>query len=270
MNGIIQDLIMYVRVSSEGNVQYTNIKYIQQNISNITDTINGLAFDTLYRVGVVLLSEDGNFNEEIKTAQYMTTCYEPVDVIYDLMLHSNDPKTITATWKKHTRRNETECKIYYHLTLKFNHTIVSENQISEVPNMVNFTNVLPGYLYTVEIRAYTALGAINLTEVAHTSTEPNKGNIIIRNIIGKADAFNQSVRLTWELANSLIGDSINYTIKYKNLENDTQTVDDTEINTKEYVNLNPNTKYEIQIYIKNNNGYNPDYMLAIPFKMKAH
>ncbi|XP_050437857.1 tenascin-like [Adelges cooleyi] len=370
--------IMYKPVSSEGNVQYTNIKYIQPRISNITETIDGLAFDTLYRVGVVLLSEDGNFNEDVKTAQYTTTCYEPVDVIYNLMLHSKDPKSITATWKKHTRRSENECKIYYHLTLKFNHTTVSENQISEVPYVVNFTNLLSSYLYTVEIRAHTALGLINRTEVAHTSTKPTKGNIILRNIKGNADAFNHSIRLTWELADSLIGDSINYTIKYKvhryfscshhpvesnwttdniygrlmyeilnstpntqyiinvepsinseslentvfvktptstpnlapavdknqslyitnqsvtvkwifdqnqctklngffsgyhlilkNLENYTETVDDTKINTKEYVNLNPNTKYEIQIYIKNNDGYNPNYMLAIPFKTKS-
>ncbi|XP_050420135.1 uncharacterized protein LOC126833056 [Adelges cooleyi] len=369
--------IMYKADSSESEFQYTDMKNMRKE-KNITEIIDGLKLGTLYIVGAVLISEDGNFNEEIKTSLYATTCEEPKNISYELKLSNNELNSISATWKKHNRRSENECKInYYNLTLFLNDKTVSENKLGIDSNVYNFTKLIPGYLYTVQIKAHTALGLIESKEMAHMSTKPH-GDIMLTNIVGKVDDFNKSIRLKWELVDSNMKAPLAYTIKYKanryfscsrrivesnwtivnvynrfeyeildlvpntqyivnvepsinsesqentifvktplstpnlapvmnenqsiyvtnqtakfkwnfdkndctklngffsgyhlilkNLNYDTETVNDTKKNTVEYVDLDPDTNYEIQIYITTNNGFDPNYMLSVPFKTKS-
>ncbi|XP_050420134.1 uncharacterized protein LOC126833055 [Adelges cooleyi] len=375
--------IMYKSHLNETDFQYTDIKNVKLRDlyqTKITEVIDGLKVATTYTVGAIFISKDGNFNEEdVIKAQYSTTCDESNNITYELKLSNDDPYTITATWKKQHLRSENECKIdYYQLTLMLNQSVVSENKINGDSNSFNFTNLIPGYLYTVQIKAHSANSLTQLIEVNQIVTKPH-GVVSLRNINGQIDNVNKSIRLTWELVDPLMRVPLTYVIKYrvnrylscsrhvvesnwtsvnvydrmeydildlipntqyiinvesstsgtesyensifivtpssipslapvmdenhplyltnqtatiswtfdkneciklngffsgyhlvlKNLKDGTQSLNHTKKSTVEYVDLNPDTNYEIRVYIKTNNGFNPDCMLFIPFITKS-
>ncbi|XP_022174267.1 uncharacterized protein LOC111036533 isoform X2 [Myzus persicae] len=209
--------IVFKIATDESEFQYPEIKEIGQQKS-VIEIIDNLQQGISYTFGVILISEDGNYNtEDIKTVNYSTKCILPRNTNYNVNLTSGTDY-INVTWNKLSDQNEGNCKITeYLLELKLDRAAIKQQSYSEkVKSNDNyghiFENLLPGEKYTVQAIAILATGQTKPLNISYVYTKP-RGFIQMKNI--KTKIFNnQSLLLTWDI-DEKYEISLNYIVKYK-------------------------------------------------------
>ncbi|KAL5235450.1 hypothetical protein ACI65C_002860 [Semiaphis heraclei] len=210
--------IIFKDSSNESEFQYLELKELRKQ-EPVIEIIQDLKSGILYSFGVLLVSEDGNYNiEDIKIANYSTKCLIPRNIDYNVNLLSGTDY-INVTWNKIKDQKEDYCEITeYLLKLMFNNTDTQQKSYSEeVKSKSNngyiFENLLSGEKYAVQVTAIWATAQVEPSKISYIYTKPNGINQI-KNIKAK---LNQSTSLliTWDVNEKYRNTSLNYTIKYK-------------------------------------------------------
>ncbi|XP_026822080.1 LOW QUALITY PROTEIN: tenascin-like [Rhopalosiphum maidis] len=210
--------IMYKIARNESEFQYLELKEIGKQKS-VVETTENLKPGISYTFGVILVSEDGNYNiEDIITVNYSTNCLLPVSTNYDVNLLSG-LDYINVTWNKLNDQDEGYCKItVYLLRLIFkNLPLQQQTYLEEVKSNKNngyiFENLLPNEKYAVQVTAITATGQTKPSILSFIYTEPNE-HIQIKNIKTKFNE-NSTLIITWDINESHTYKPLNFEIKYK-------------------------------------------------------
>ncbi|KAL5235451.1 hypothetical protein ACI65C_002861 [Semiaphis heraclei] len=211
--------IIFKATLNESDFQYLEIKELIQRES-VIETINNLKSGISYSFGVILVSEDGNYNiEDIQIANYSTKCLIPRNIDYDVNLLSGT-NYINVTWNKINDQNEEDCKINeYSLKLMFNNTATQQKSYSEEVRSNNdnngykFENLLSGEKYAVQVTAIWATGQAKPSKISYIYTEPY-GFIQMKNIKSKLNQ-SSSLLITWDVDEKYVNTPLNYVVKYK-------------------------------------------------------
>ncbi|XP_025205629.1 uncharacterized protein LOC112601954, partial [Melanaphis sacchari] len=210
--------IVYKDASNESKYQYMELKEIGQEKS-VVEIIDGLNSGISYTFGVILVSEDGNYNlEDMQTINYSTKCLMSENTNFEVNLMSGTDY-INVTWNKFNNRNEENCKITkYLLKLIFNNTPLqqksySEEVISEKNDGYTFENLLPGKKYAIQIIDISTTGQTKASNVSYIYTKSYE-LIQIKNIKSKLNQ-NSSLTITWDVDEIHANTPLNFEIKYK-------------------------------------------------------
>jgi len=91
--------IVFKITSNESEFQYLDLKEIGEQ-NSVIEIMDNLKPGLSYTIGVILVTEDGNYNiEDIKTVNYSTSCLLPKSTNYDVNLMSGTDN-INVTWNK--------------------------------------------------------------------------------------------------------------------------------------------------------------------------
>lgn len=252
--------IIFKVALNESEFQYLELKELGQQVS-VIEIIDNLKPGTSYTFGVILVSEDGNYNiEDIKTANYSTKCIMSRNINYDVSLLSGTD-SINVTWNKIIDQNEENCKITeYLLKLMFNHTVKQQQSYSEEVksnnNEYTFENLLPGEKYAVQVTAISATDKAEPSIISYIYTKPY-GFIQIKNLKAKLNQ-NSSLIVTWDVDEKYVNNTpLNYVVKYKVnkhfscsnrvIANDWTSLPVYNQTRREIWNLIPNTQYVIKV-----------------------
>ncbi|CAI6363846.1 unnamed protein product [Macrosiphum euphorbiae] len=252
--------ILFKATSNESKFQYLELKEFKQK--SVIEVIDDLRPGISYTFGVILVSEDGNYNiDDIKTVNYSTKCLVPRNLNYDVNLLSGTDY-INVTWNKINDQNEEDCKITdYLLKLMFNHTagIQQQSYSEEVKSNNNygyvFENLLSGEKYAVQVTAISATGQATPSKISYIYTTPY-GFVKIKNIKAKLNQ-SSSLIITWDVDEKYVNTTFTYVIKYKvnkhfSCSNEVITNNWTSLlvynqTRREIWDLIPNTQYVIKV-----------------------
>ncbi|XP_050432769.1 uncharacterized protein LOC126840846 [Adelges cooleyi] len=206
--------IVYKQATSTSNFDILDIKKIGDSNYNI-EKIDNLLLGTEYTFGAVVITNDGNFNDEdINTKSYKTQCLIPKNIDYRLKL-AKDAKNITVTWEKYNKKDILECEIKnYMIKLIFNQKKNLHEVAYTSSNKYDFYNLVPGHTYAVQVSAITTFGPTEPSDLYYETTDV-QGYISIRNITANTIDSDTILHLTWDLNNDDIDAPITYMIKYK-------------------------------------------------------
>ncbi|XP_050547750.1 uncharacterized protein LOC126909378 [Daktulosphaira vitifoliae] len=208
--------IVYKPISSELDFQYSPIKPI--NTFLLKDKISNLEAATMYTVGVILITEDGNSNkDDINTANYFTKCFNPKKINYEMKLAAG-ADNITVTWEKLRKSDANECNITSYILKLMSNLTRNENSVFQEEVLIKdneyvFNNLIPSHTYAVQLIGQTILGTINVPDVKYATTE-TFGFIDIEHISVLLGQNSDNLLLKWKLS-ELINSEISYIIKYK-------------------------------------------------------
>ncbi|CAI6359203.1 unnamed protein product [Macrosiphum euphorbiae] len=206
----------------ENTFRSSEIKSIS-NTNNVTiEVISDLEPDTKYTVGVLLIANDGDFNEQnIVYGQYKTPCMQPQITDYNIQLKSGI-QSINITWSISTS-NRLECNITkYVLTLSSNQ---SKNQLSEVQEILSSTdnghflnNLVSGFKYNIKLTPSTSNGTLPSSPIYSITTLMTKNDVQIKNISTKYE--NGKIKVNWILVYphehyTTVDEPVTSIIKYK-------------------------------------------------------
>ncbi|XP_060876579.1 uncharacterized protein LOC132949615 [Metopolophium dirhodum] len=253
--------IIFKAASNESKFQYLELKELRHQKS-VIEVIDDLKPGISYTFGVILVSEDGNYNiDDIKTVNYLTKCLTPRNINYDVYLLSGTDY-INVTWNKINDQNEEDCKITeYLLKLTFNHSAATQQQSysEEVKSNNNhgyvFENLLFGEKYEVEVTAISATGQAIPSKMSYINTTPY-GFVKIKNIKAKLNQ-SSSLIITWDVDEKYVNTTFSYVIKYKvnkyfSCSNEVITNNWTSLlvynqTRREIWDLIPNTQYVVKV-----------------------
>ncbi|XP_060843558.1 uncharacterized protein LOC132923516 isoform X2 [Rhopalosiphum padi] len=259
--------IKYYQLFYKSLIEDTFRSFEIKPISNTTsEIISDLQPDTKYKIGVLLIADDGNFNDQdVVYGQYNTTCIQPQITDYNIKLMSGI-QSINITWDIATS-NRLECKITkYVLTLMSNQ---SQNQISDVHEILSNTesghfldNLLPGFQYNIKLTPSTSNGTLPSSPIYSFTTLMSKNDVQIKNISTKHE--NGKIKVYWILANSnqhytTVHEPVTSIIRYKLkriLSCSTREIEQNWTSriiynhtNYEIFNIVPNSQYSIQVLI---------------------
>lgn len=208
--------IIFKAALNESELQYLELKEIKQQkfvVETIEDLIPGIS----YSFGVMLVSEDGNYNiEDTKTVNYSTMCLMSRNINYNVSL-SSGADYINVTWNKLNDENKEDCKITeYSLKLMLNHTTNYLEVKSNNNHGYVFKNLLSGEKYAVQVTAMSATDQAKASKISYIYTEPY-GFVQIKNITSKLNQ-NSSLTITWDVEKKYANMPLNYVIKYKGIK----------------------------------------------------
>ncbi|KAE9526207.1 hypothetical protein AGLY_013838 [Aphis glycines] len=250
----------------ENTFRSLEIKSISDTDNITTEIISDLEPDTKYIVGVLLITNDGNFNDQdIVYGQYKTTCIQPQITDYNIKLMSGI-QSVNITWNI-TTSNRLECKITnYVLTLMSNQ---SQNQISDVQEIISSTesghfldNLLPGYQYNIKLTPSTSNRTLPSSPLYSFTTLMSKNDVQIKNISTKHE--NGKIKLNWILVNSyqhytIVHEPVTTIIRYKlkrilscsikEIEQNWTSITIYNHTNYEIFNTVPNSQYSIQVLV---------------------
>ncbi|XP_001943393.2 uncharacterized protein LOC100166399 [Acyrthosiphon pisum] len=254
--------IIFKDASNESKFQYLELKELRQQKS-VIEVIDDLKPGISYTFGVILVSEDGNYNiDDIKTVNYSTKCLMPRNINYDVNLLSGTDY-INVTWNKINDKNEVDCKITeYLLKLMFNNTAATQQQSysEEVKSNNNhgyvFENLLFGEKYAVQVTAISATAQLAIpSNISCIYTKPY-GFVKIKNIKAKLNQ-SSSLIITWDVDEKYVNTAFTYVVKYKvnkhfSCSNEVITNNWTSLlvynqTRREIWDLTPNTQYVIKV-----------------------
>ncbi|XP_060843561.1 uncharacterized protein LOC132923516 isoform X3 [Rhopalosiphum padi] len=285
----LHDRINIVLDFQENNIKYgdkMNLKYYQllyksliedtfrsfkiKSISNTdnftTEIISNLEPDTNYKVGVLLIADDGNFNDQdVVYGQYKTTCIQPQITDYNIKLISGI-RSINITWNR-IISSRLECKVTkYVLTLM---SIQSQDQITDIQEILSSTesghfldNLLPGFQYNIKLTPSTSNGALPSSPMYSFTTLISTNDVQIKNISIKHE--NGKIKLNWILVNSYqhyttIHEPVTSLIRYKlkrilscstrEIEQNWTSITIYNQTNYEIFNTVPNSQYSIQVLV---------------------
>ncbi|CAI6352820.1 unnamed protein product [Macrosiphum euphorbiae] len=267
----------------ENTFRNSEIKPIS-NTNNVTlEVIRDLESDTKYTFGVLLIADDGNFNEQnMVYGQYKTPCMQPQINDYNIKLMSGI-QSINITWSI-SISNRLECNITkYVLTLMSNQ---SQKQKSDEQELILpstdsghvLDNLLPGFKYNIKLTPSTSNGTLPSSPIYSITTLMTKNDVQIKNISTKYE--NGKIKLNWILVNK----NLNYAtvdvpvtaiIKYKvkrilscslrEVEQNWTSITVFNRTNYEIYDPMPNSQYSIQVLvdIKNKNTTQQENMFDV-------
>ncbi|XP_050419823.1 uncharacterized protein LOC126832850 [Adelges cooleyi] len=161
--------------------------------------------------------------------------------------YSCSRQTVNSNWTKIIIENITECAL----------------------------DLIPNTQYVIKIEpittGYTYGESENVIFVHTTTSTPNLAPVL--DVSQPIYVNNQTASIKWyvdkEKCNKLNGFVMGFHVVLKNLLDATQIVKETEEPAVKYTNLNPNTDYELRVYIKTDKGFNVNSVLSVPFKTKS-
>ncbi|CAI6356794.1 unnamed protein product [Macrosiphum euphorbiae] len=248
----------------------SDIKPIIENSNETKETLSGLEPDTIYLVGVLLITDDGNFNDQdIVYGNFKTSCIPPNIEDFNVTL-VRGIKSINVSWNKTTTSiNRFECNIIeYLLVLSYNQ---SQNQVSGVQkirsNSVNghyIYDLIPGYQYNIQLILNTTQGQLFPSPIYSAAPLPGI-EFKIKDISTINE--NRKIKVSWKLGymyerynaavKSVINEPVTCTIRYKinrilsctlqELENSWMSVIISNQTSYEILDVVPNSQYLIQI-----------------------
>ncbi|XP_060872332.1 LOW QUALITY PROTEIN: uncharacterized protein LOC132946372 [Metopolophium dirhodum] len=266
----------------ENTFRNSEIKAIS-NTNNVTlEVIGDLESDTMYKVGVLLIADDGDFNEQnIVYGQYKTPCMQPQITDYNIKLMSGI-QSINITWSI-SISNRLECNITkYVLTLMSNQ---SQNQISDVQEILSSTdsgrilnNLIPGFKYNIKLTPSTSNGTLPSSPIYSITTLMSKNDVRIKNISSKYE--NGKIKVNWILVYShqhytSVDEPVTSIIKYKvkrilscsirEVEQNWTSITIFNRTSYEIFDTVPNTQYSIQVLVdvKDKNTTHQENMINV-------
>ncbi|XP_026805156.1 tenascin-like [Rhopalosiphum maidis] len=215
VNSMYYQLVFKI-ASNESEFQYLELKEIGEQKS-VIEIMDNLIPGIPYTIGVILVSEDGNYNtEDIKTVNYSTSCLFANSTSYGVKL-SSGTDYINVTWNELNDQVEGDCKITEYI-LKLMYYIndlqklsYSEEKKSNNNHGYNFENLLPGEKYAIQVTAITAAGLAIPLDLSYIYTEPY---VQIKNIKSNLNQ-SLSMTITWDVDESYAYTPLNFEIKYK-------------------------------------------------------
>ncbi|XP_050443699.1 angiopoietin-1 receptor-like [Adelges cooleyi] len=203
--------IVYKQSSAMSGFQYTVFKEIQDS-NYAVDKIDNLLVETEYTFGAIVVTEDGNLNDEdTSMVNYTIDCQVPTNIDYGIEL-SKGAEYINVTWIKPNTNKAYDCEINeYMLKLMYN----DEYKVVSTKNFnYTFDNLIPGYTYAVQVTARTMQGPAQPSNIFYETLDV-QGYIGIQNIAVKLLDSETIGYVTWELIDAYKNASINYLLKYK-------------------------------------------------------
>ncbi|XP_050064102.1 uncharacterized protein LOC114127525 [Aphis gossypii] len=262
---------MLYKKLDENKFNNSQIKPIIENSNNTYEILSDLEVDTVYLVGILLITDDGNFNDQdIVYGQFKTSCITPKIDDFNVTLVSGI-KSINITWNKiNTSINRFQCNIFeYLLMLSYNQT---QNQLSGVQKIVsnssnghNIIDLIPDYQYNIQLFLNTTQG---LFPSPIYSAIPLAGNEIkVKDIITVYE--NGKIKVFWKLgykyerynvmAQPVVNEPVTCILRYKinrilscnlqDLENHWTSVTISNKTNYEILDVLPNSQYFVQVYI---------------------
>ncbi|KAF0753286.1 Tyrosine-protein kinase receptor Tie-2, partial [Aphis craccivora] len=155
------------------------------------------------------------------------------------------------------------------LTNKWTSILVYNQTKKEISDLIPNTQ----YVIKVDpkIKGYTYEDYANIIFVKTPISKPNLTPVISEN--NSWYITNQSAYFCWTINNSecskLNGFFQGYQIRLKDVLKETQVEKSIKENTVTFDELKPDTRYELQVYVLTNYGYNLEQGLLIPFKTKS-
>ncbi|XP_060854158.1 tenascin-like isoform X2 [Rhopalosiphum padi] len=250
----------------EDTLRSFEIKPISNTNNTTTEIISDLESDTFYKVGVLLIAGDGNFNDQdVVYGQYKTTCIQPQITDYNIKLISGI-QSINITWNI-INLSRLECKITkYVLTLTSSR---SQNQITDVQEILSSTesghfldNLLPGFQYNIKLTPSTINGTLPSSPMYSFTTLMSKNDVQIKNISTKHE--NGKIKISWILVNSrqhytTVYEPVTSIIRYKlkrilscstrEIEQNWTSITIYNQTNYEIFNTVPNSQYSIQVLV---------------------
>ncbi|XP_050531481.1 uncharacterized protein LOC126900075 isoform X3 [Daktulosphaira vitifoliae] len=211
--------IVYKPTSSELDFQYLPITDIDEEAFFLKNKISNLEAGTMYTVGVILITKDGNSNkDDINTANYFTQCFNPKKINYGMKL-TPGTDNITVTWEKLRKNDVNECNITSFILKLMSNLTRNENSVFQEEILIKdnehvFNNLIPSHTYAVQLIGQTILGTINVSDVKYATTETFELIDIEDISVLFGQNSESSLLLSWKLG-ELINSEISYKIKYK-------------------------------------------------------
>ncbi|CAI6354595.1 unnamed protein product [Macrosiphum euphorbiae] len=257
---------LYYKSLIENTFRSSEIKLISNTNGFTLEVIRDLEPDTKYKIGVLLIADDGSFNEQnIVYGQYKTPCMQPQITDYNIQLMSGI-QSINITWST-SITNRLECNITkYVLTLMSNK---SQDQISDVQEILSNTdsghildNLLPGFKYSIKLTPSTSNGALPSSPIYSITTLMTKNDVQIKNISTKYE--NLKIKVNWKLVNAhqhytTVNEPVTSIIKYKLKRILSCSLREVEQNWTSIIIFNrtnyeifdtvPNSQYRIQVLV---------------------
>ncbi|KAL4085361.1 hypothetical protein QTP88_027220 [Uroleucon formosanum] len=264
----------------ENTFRSSEIKLISNAKNFTSENIRGLEPDTKYTVGVLLIADDGNVNEQdIVYGQYKTLCMQPQITDYNIKLISGI-YSINITWSISTL-NRLECNITKNvLTLMSNQ---SQNQISDVQEILSsadsghvIDNLLPDFKYYIKLTPSTSNGTLPSSPIYSITTLMTKNDVQIKNISTKNE--NGKIKVNWILVNSYqqyttVNKPVTTIIKYKvkrilscsirEVEQNWTSITIFNRTNYEIFDVVPNSQYSIQVNIIDTNTTQQKNMIDV-------
>eukprot|EP00102_Acyrthosiphon_pisum_P025257 XP_016662467.1 PREDICTED: uncharacterized protein LOC100570133 [Acyrthosiphon pisum] len=257
---------LFYKSSIENTFRSSEIKSISNTNDVTLEVIRDLEPDTKYTVGVLLIADDGNFNEQdIVYGQYKTPCMQPKITDYNIKLISGI-QSINITWST-SISNRLECNITkYVLTLMSNK---SQDQISDVQEILSSTdsghvldNLLPAFKYSIKLTPSTSNGTLPSSAIYSITTLMTKNDVQIKNISSIYE--NGKIKVNWILVNShqhytTVDEPVTSIIKYKlkrilscslrEVEQNWTSITIFNRTHYEIIDTVPNSQYSIQVLV---------------------
>ncbi|CAI6369742.1 unnamed protein product [Macrosiphum euphorbiae] len=231
--------ILFKAASNESKFQYLELKELKQK--SVIEVIDDLRPGISYTFGVILVSEDGNYNiDDIKTVNYTTKCLTPRNLNYDVNLSSGTDYINGTRLTIKTKRTQQS----------YSEEVKSNNNYGYV-----FENLLSGEKYAVQVTAISATGQATPSKISYIYTTPY-GFVKIKNIKAKLNQ-SSSLIITWDVDEKYVNTAFTYVIKYKvnkhfSCSNEVITNNWTSLlaynqTRREIWDLIPNTQYVIKV-----------------------
>ncbi|VVC38854.1 Fibronectin type III,EGF-like, conserved site,Immunoglobulin-like fold,EGF-like domain [Cinara cedri] len=198
-------------------------KGISENNNGSTEILSDLKPDSLYKIGVLVITNDGNFNDQdIVYGHYRTMCIQPEINDYGIKVIP-EVKSVHITWNKIiTKRLECEVREYV-LTLTLNQ---SKNGISDIQEILSssdsghvINDLYPGYRYTVSMTPKTSLGSLQPSSTYSFSPFMPESEMKIIDIVTSIN--NDKIKVSWKLGssvypfNTLVKNPVTCVVSYK-------------------------------------------------------
>ncbi|CAI6376985.1 unnamed protein product [Macrosiphum euphorbiae] len=257
----------------------------QQGFSEevISNDNHGYVFENLlygekYSVQVTAISATG----QAKSSEISYIYTEPYGSVQikNIKAKLNQSSSLVITWDVDEKYANTP--LHYNIKYKINkHFSCSSEVITNIwtsllaynQTRIEILDLIPNTQYVVKvdpkIKGYTYNDNINIIFVKTPISNPKLTPIMINDANGSY-ITNQSAYFSWTInkteCSKLNGLFQGYQVILKDIVEGTQVSNLTTQNTVNYDGLKPSTKYELQIYVLTNYGYNSEQGLLIPFK----
>ncbi|XP_025407449.1 uncharacterized protein LOC112681404, partial [Sipha flava] len=232
----------------------------------VTSIINHLEPGTAYEVGAILITNDGNFNDQdIIYGQYNTTCKQPKTTDYNVKLVSGI-KSLNITWDT-IQSSRYECDVTeYVLTL--NSKDIETQEIFSCPGSDLYLNdLLPGIEYKIQLTGKTMNGLLESSPVYSAFPLMKQNDAEITNI--STVITNEKIKVFWNILTSnqqidTINGPLTFTVKYKltrvlscslkEIENEWTSLTIVNGTSFEIFDTVPNAQYTIRIFVGNDDS----------------
>lgn len=260
----------------------------QQGFSEevISNDNHGYVFKNLlygekYAVQVTAISATG----QAKASEISYIYTEPYGFVQirNIKANLNQSSSLIITWDVDEKYANTP--LHYNIKYKINKYFSCSNEV--IANIwtsilvynqtrIEIWDLIPNTQYVIKveptIKGYTYNDNTNIIFVKTPISNPKLIPIMTNDENGSY-ITNQSAYFNWTInkteCSKLNGLFQGYQVILKDIDEGTQVSNSTTQNSVNFDGLKPSTKYELQLYVLTNYGYNSEQGLLIPFKTKT-